>query len=198
MKARRFSVAKAMAVTALVAIDLAWLRVTLFGIGSVGRFDQALHLANGFLFDYGLFGMFNLLALSLLGLSSCERGWRWSLIGFEVVGLLAMLAYWGCCCQWGAWFLPEPRGSRGWGLYRVGEVTCEVLRTAGVDPNAIDAQLGCNPVVHLVMMVVLTSPQFLVAVTGGWFVRLAASRGESERPEPAEALPAPAVEGPYA
>jgi hypothetical protein len=63
MKVRRLSIAKAMAVTALVAIDLAWLRVTLFGIGSVGRFDQALNLANGFVFDYGLFGTFNLRAL---------------------------------------------------------------------------------------------------------------------------------------
>lgn len=195
MKARRFSIAKAMALTALMAVDLAWLRVILFGSGSVVGIDAALNLANGFLFDFGLFGMFHLLALGLFRLASCAGNPWWFLVGFEVFGLLAMFVYWGCCCEWGAWFLPEPRGSRGWGLFPVGETTNVTLRAVGVDMKAVFARLGCNPVVCLVDTAVLTFPQWLVAVIGGLLVRLAANRGRSEISEQGKALPVPAVDG---
>lgn len=198
MKVRRFTIAKAMIVTAVVAVDLAWLRIILFGTRSVVGIDTALHLANGFLFDFGLFGMFNLLALGLFRLSSVDGDQKWFLVGFEVVGLLAMLIYWCCCCKWGAWYLPEPSLGRSWGLFSVGQATNDLVRVVGVEPKLFMSKLGCNPVVCAVYTALLASPQFLVAVLGGSLVRRAANRRGGEGQEETKAVSAPAVDGPQA
>src|SRR5690242_13076905 len=100
MPARRLSIAKAMVVIAILAIDLAWLRYTSRGYGTVFGFVESLALANGFLFELGLLGMSNVLALGLLGLSSSRGQRRAFLIGFEVAGSAAMIAYWACCKVW--------------------------------------------------------------------------------------------------
>lgn len=182
MKARRFSIAKAMAVTALLAVDLAWLRAVLFGSESVVGFDN---LAKGRIFDFGLFGMFNLLALGLLRMSSRERDKRSFLVGFEVVGLLTMLVYWGFCCKFGAWCLPVPSLRTGWGLLDVAKATNKIVRVMGIDRTSIASTIGFNPFVYAVYTVVLTAPQLLAAMLGGSLVRRAANRGEGSSEEQA-------------
>lgn len=179
VRTKRLSISKAMAATEILAVDLAWLRVVAAGprSGSVVGFDRALDLANGFLFDFGLLGMFNVLAVGLLGLASREGDRREFLIGFEAFGLIAMLAYWGCCSRWGAWFLPEPRSLHGWGLFRVGELTGEVLRGLEIGPKSALAGLGFRSfILYAVYTAVLTAPQVVVALAGGRLVRLAVGR----------------------
>ncbi|MDX2038371.1 MAG: hypothetical protein SFX72_17110 [Isosphaeraceae bacterium] len=175
MRAKRLAIWKAMSATAILAVDLAWLRVVAAGPRSVSvvGFDQALGLANGFLFDFGLLGMFNVLAMGLLGLASPKGDRRDFLIGFEAFGLIAMLAYWACCSQWGAWFLPEPRSRHGWGLLRVGEVTREVLGGLGIAPKSALAGHGFRSfILFAVYATVLTAPQVVVALAGGRLARL--------------------------
>ena len=172
MKTGRFSIAKVMAVTAILAIDLAWLRVITRGYGTIFGIVEAIDLANGFLFEFGLLGMFNALALGLLGLASVDHDRRDFLIGFEAFGLVAMLAYWGCCSRWGAWLLPEPRYLHGRGLFRVGETVVDVLLRIGLGPKSV------GHAVFLVYTVILTLPQLIVAVLGGILFRLAANRSD--------------------
>lgn len=179
---KRLSISKTMVVTAILAVDLAWLRVVAAGprSRSVVGFDQALDLSNGYIFDFGLLGMFNLLALGLVELGSRDRDRYEFLIGFEVFGLMAMLAYCGCCFRWGAWFLPEPRFLHGWGLFRVGEVTGEVLRILGIGPESALARFGLRSfILYGVYTAVLTAPQVMVALAGGLFARLAL-RGQTD------------------
>jgi hypothetical protein len=180
MRTKRLSISKTMVLTAILAVDLAWLRVVAAGprTRSLVGFDQALDLSNGYIFDFGLLGMFNILALGLFELASRERDRCEFLIGFEIFGMMAMLVYWGCCSRWGAWFLPEPRFLHGLGLFRVGEVTVEVLRSLGIGPESTLARFGLSSfILYSVYTAVLTAPQVMVALAGGLLTRLSLRGG---------------------
>lgn len=168
MKLGRTSIAMVMYLTTILAVDLAWLRVIHAGIQSrsVVGFEYAINEANGFLFDFGLLGMFNVLAFALLWLQSSRPERRSFFIGFQVSGVLAMFVYWAICCRWGAWLLPVPRFQHSWGVFRVGEVTNDALRAIGVDPKSVVRQFGSNIFVTIARIAVLTFPQLIFAYAG--------------------------------
>lgn len=160
----KFSLAKAMIVIAIIAVDIAWLRIIMFGGTSLVGFDRFL---NGHIFDYGMLGMFNALAFSTICLLPARSGRLRFFVGFELAGLLSLILYRACCRRWGEWLLPEPFSTQGWGLIPLAKFTNVAARAIGVDSIAIARRLNTNPFVSAVWTVVLTLPQLLLAGIGG-------------------------------
>jgi hypothetical protein len=142
----RFTIATLAFVVVLLALDFAWMRVLLPNRG----FSVFGFAAQGF--DLGVLPMVNLLALSLyLRLSRRERPHPF-LVGFELCGLGAVLAY----MAW-SWADPETVG------ILIVRVCLAWWRWTPLSPR--------DPYLVVVAAISITVPQLLVAMLGGLIIR---------------------------
>src|SRR5262249_25468409 len=138
----RFTIASLAFVVVLLALDFAWMALLL----PIRGFSLFGFAAQGF--DVGVLPMANLLALGLyLGLSRRERPHPF-LVGFELCGLGAVLAYMAWC-----WADPGTLANPIISLNRAGWLWKPLSPT--------------DPYLFVVAAISFTVPQLLVAVLGG-------------------------------
>jgi hypothetical protein len=155
----RFTIATLAFVVVLLALDFAWMRVLL----PIRGFSVFGFAAQGF--DVGVLPMANLLVLSLyLRLSRRERPHPF-LVGFELCGLGAVLAYMAWC-----WADPKTVANlimtlyRAWWLWKP------------LSPS--------DPYLLVVAAISFTVPQLLVAMLGGLMTRYFARSRVTASSEP--------------
>ncbi len=171
MRSFRFTIASLLVAVAVVALDIVWLKSLMTTQRSIFGFA-----AQGM--DMGLFLMANVLPFGLYPMLSRRGEARRFLIGFEVGGLAAALAY--ACCAWNA---PDA-------LDRAAHFI--------LDPvwNLLFGWVGNKGIAALLIMMGflitgLGAPQLLVAVVFGIRARRSYNRGvhaASAEPRPANAI----------
>jgi hypothetical protein len=172
MKSFRYTIASLWVAMAVVSLDIVWINYLLTGHRSAFGF-----IAEGA--DMGIFLMANVLPFGVYPILYRRGERRWFLVGFEVGGLAAALAY-ACCTR----LAPDA-------VWRVASVTL------GPVWNLLFGWVNNGTIEGLVItMVFLTlgfgAPQLLIAYTCG----IQARRIFRQRGDSAAAGPKPAAEAP--